>query len=93
MIDICVLEEPLTDDEFDEMMRETDIDCDGQINYYRKCYDSTIVLIILLSDQCIVRRLRQSKNTTSPHSSRNVLITPIHPTDDAREVNLFIIGL
>jgi len=28
------LKEPLTDDEFDEMMRETDIDCDGQINYY-----------------------------------------------------------
>ena len=68
MIDICVLDEKVTDDEADEMMREADLDGDGQISYDGKCYDSTIVLIILLSDQCIVRRVRQSKNITSPHS-------------------------
>jgi hypothetical protein len=66
LIDICVLGEKLTDDEVDEMIREADVDGDGQINYDGECYNSTVVLIILLSDQCIVRRVRESKNTQFP---------------------------
>ena len=38
MIDICVLGEKLTDDEVDEMIREADVDGDGQINYDGESY-------------------------------------------------------
>jgi hypothetical protein len=66
LIDICVLEEKVTDDEVDEIIREADVDGDGLLDCDGECYNSTIVLIILLSDQCIVRRVRESKNTQFP---------------------------
>jgi hypothetical protein len=65
LIDIRVLGEKVTDNEIDELIREADVDGDGQLNCDGECYNSTFVLITFLSDQCILRRVHQSKNAQS----------------------------